>query len=225
LQMSPEDSKRLLESADTVEPADPQALAFVRQQYIDEAEPLGSVPMPATIKGIALTGAQLLTGKHPQLFLDKLAERLAFERGGTRIYDALITKFTAADTVDSIVTLQELMEIRNDEASHFFLLSETIRAMGGDPTSQTPSADLVGVETMGVIQVVSDPRTTFVESLHAVLTAELTDVAGWELLVTLADMIGESQTAERFRVALDEENEHLANVKQWHQQLTLQPIS
>src|SRR5689334_18738306 len=90
LQMSPQDSQRLLETADNMLPADPQALAVIRKRYIDEADPLGSVPLPGTVKGALVTGAKLITGQHPQLLLDKLAERLAFERGGTRLYDALI---------------------------------------------------------------------------------------------------------------------------------------
>jgi rubrerythrin len=204
-------------------------LSFVRQQYIQEADPIGSVPLPATIKGVALTGTKLLTGQHPQLLLDKLAERLAFERGGTRIYDALITKFNATESASEnggdVVTLDKLMTIRDEEASHFNLLSETIVKLGGDPTSQTPSADLVGIETMGLVQAVTDPRTSFADSLHAVLIAEMTDVAGWELLISLVESLGETDMVSRFSTALEEENEHLANVKYWHQQLTIGTLS
>jgi hypothetical protein len=97
--------------------------------------------------------------------------------------------------------------------------------MGGDPTSQTPSADIVGIETMGLVQAVTDPRTSFADSLHAVLIAEMTDVAGWELLISLVESLGETDMVSRFSTALEEENEHLANVKYWHQQLTIGTLS
>jgi rubrerythrin len=225
LQMSPANSKRLLEIADTPVAFDSQVLATVRQEYIEEADPVGSIPLPGTVRGVASAGAKLLTGKHPQAFLDKLGERLAFERGGTRIYDALITKFNATPDLDGGVTVEALMEIRDEEASHFHLVSEVIREMGGDPTSQTPSADLVGVESMGVMQAVSDPRTSFADSLHAVLIAELTDVAGWELLARMADRIGEHERVRAFNVALEDETRHLAMVRGWYEALTLQRLA
>jgi rubrerythrin len=225
LQMSPQDSKRLLDTADSiVTPPDPTVSTAMRKQYIEDAEPLGSVPLPGTLKGAITTGAKLIGGQNPQLLLDKLAERLAYERGGTRVYDALITKFDAASDISEIVTRDELLQIRNEELQHFQLLSGVIREMGGDPTSQTPSAALVGIETGGIVKAVTDPRTSFVESLHAVLVAELTDVAGWELLSSLAEMLNETELVLKFRMALAEENDHLFKVQRWYTELTLNPV-
>ena len=47
------------------------------------------------------------------------------------------------------------------------------------------------------------------------LTAELTDNAGWELLIQLSEQAGESELAGRFLGALAQEQEHLAIVKGW----------
>src|SRR5690242_17217915 len=69
---------------------DESALADARGSYAENADPLGSVPIPGTIKGAITTGISSLMGNQPQVFLDKLGERLAFERTGTRLYDALI---------------------------------------------------------------------------------------------------------------------------------------
>ena len=225
MQMSPQDSRRLLQTTSDLGPISPTALATVRESYIAEADPLGSIPIPGSAKGVVVTGAKLLTGKHPEHFMDKMAERLAFERGGTRIYDALTSKFNAAAAKPDGISLGALLEIRNEEAEHFQMLGECIRSLGGDPTAQTPSADLVGVETSGLVQAVSDPRTTFTDSLHAVLVAELVDVDGWELLAAMAEAAGEDEMATRFRSALDQENEHLARVRGWYQKLTLQAAS
>ncbi|HEY1086315.1 MAG TPA: ferritin-like domain-containing protein [Archangium sp.] len=225
LQMSPADMKDLLETATEEVLGDPLAMANLREEYIADAEPLGSVPPPGTVKGALQSGVKMLTGKHPELFVDKLAERLAYERGGTRLYDGIIAKFNATAQDVPNVSLAELTEIRNEEAAHFHLLAEALTKIGADPTAQTPSADLVGVETAGLMQAVNDPRTTFLDCLQVALTAELTDVDAWGLLAQLADANGEEEMARSFRRALQEENEHLMKVRTWYQDLLLDKIS
>jgi hypothetical protein len=68
---------------------------------------------------------------------------------------------------------------------------------------------------MGLIQVLTDPRTTLAQSLNAILTAELTDNAGWELLAQLAEEAGESELTGKFLGALSQEQEHLLVIKAW----------
>ena len=79
---------------------------------------------------------------------------------------------------DISMTIEDLQQIRADEARHFRLISEAIKSLGADPTSETPSADLVGVESQALVQVLNDPRTSIAQSLHAIVTAELCDKAG-----------------------------------------------
>jgi hypothetical protein len=61
------------------------AIANMRADYLHEAEPLGSVPVPGTLKGAARSGVDMLTGTRLQALVDRLGERLAFERAGTRM--------------------------------------------------------------------------------------------------------------------------------------------
>lgn len=227
MQMSPHHAQEMLEGAQLLEgelteqttAADgQQALAATRMEYIAAADPLGSVPAPATLKGMAKSGAKMLTGRRPQAFIDKLAERLAFERGGTRLYDAVCAKAMAEN--NSQVSAEDLMEIRNSEARHAMLIKECLETLGADPTAQTPCADLVGVETMGLLQAVSDPRTTLAQTLHAALAAELIDNEGWGDLMNLAREMGQDDMANRFKEALDEENIHLTKVRNWYALLT-----
>jgi rubrerythrin len=229
LQMSPQHAKEMLETMDLIEdeasgaqvsPGDGDALTATRLEYIAAADPLGSVPAPATLKGAAKSGAKMLTGRRPQVFIDKLAERLAFERGGTRLYDAVCAKAAAATADLSKVSMDELEEIRDAEARHALLVKECIETLGADPTAQTPCADLVGVETMGLLQTVSDPRTTLAQTLHAALAAELIDNEGWASLIDMAREMGHDDMAKRFTQALDEEAIHLAKVRSWYKSLT-----
>lgn len=221
MQMHPMHSKELLESMEEMpaEQPDGRAIAELRTMYIEESEGIGSIPAPASAKGAVSTGAQILTGHRPQVFIDKLAERLAFERAGTRLYDALITKFLARSDELPSVSVDELMEIRNDEARHFLLIKECIESLGADPTAQTPSADVVGVQTAGLVQTVTDPRISLAHSIHAALAAELVDNAGWETLILLARETGQDDMVERFSEALEQEEAHLAKVSSWYESM------
>lgn len=232
IQMSPQQTKEMLagmealevdSSAEAVmEDPDGQALSATRLEYIAAADPLGSVPPPATLKGAAKSSVNMLKGDRPQAFIDKLAERLAFERGGTRLYDAVYAKAVAHDAELNKVSAQEILEIRNSEAAHALLIKECLETLGADPTAQTPCADLVGVETIGLIQAASDPRTTLAQTLHAALAAELIDNEGWEGLIVMAQKMGQDDMVERFQEALEEEGVHLAKVRSWYNALTLE---
>jgi hypothetical protein len=169
--------------------------------------------------------------------MDKIGERLAFERGGTRLYDALLTKYTALAQSEGDVLppasellsedgdasaahegespTETLQRIRGEELSHFLMLRDAMTSLGGDPTAQTPCADVTTTASIGLIQVVTDPRTTLAQCLNAMLTAELTDNAGWELLIQLADEAGLTELTGQFLAALGEEQQHLAIVKGW----------
>ncbi len=225
-QSSPRLSKEMNDGVQPVEAqaADASVLLEARLQFIRTADTLGSVPPPATAKGVVKTGAKMLAGGRPQAFIDKLAERLAYERGGTRLYDAVIAKFVAyQDELDG-VSVDELIEIREEEASHAALIRTCLEQLGADPTAQTPCADLVGVATSGFLQAASDPRTTLVQTLQIALAAELVDGAGWESLIALAESMDQDDMAERFRNALERETEHLAKVRRWYDALTLETV-
>ncbi|MDB5932889.1 MAG: Ferritin Dps family protein [Massilia sp.] len=216
--MSPIDSKAMQEAAPSTmaPPGDESALAAMRADYIASADPVGSMPPPASVTGAVQAAVAILKGERPQVLLDKLGERLAFERTGTRLYDALITKCAVMLGPEMNMAIADLERIRADEARHFLLVAEAIESLGGDPTTQTPSADLAGVESMGLVQVLNDPRTTIAQSLHAILTAELSDKAGWETLVGLAEDHGLTELAADFTQALEKEREHLGLVTAWY---------
>ena len=76
-------------------PGDGDEIALVREAYARTAESLGSVAPPTTMKGAVKTAIRGIRGARPTQFVDKLGERLAFERTGTRLYEALISKFDA----------------------------------------------------------------------------------------------------------------------------------
>jgi rubrerythrin len=224
IDMSPIDAKEMMALAKITPPSssgDEQAIAEMRSQYIREAEVIGSVPPPGSLKGMASTAMEKLTGKNPEAFVDKLGCRLAFERAGVRLYDALITKVSASPNV-SIVPIERLREFRNEELEHFKLVERAIRSIGADPTVQTPSADVDGMASIGLVQVLTDPRTSVAHCLEAILIAELADNDAWQLLITLAEKMGMDDMARDFQNALREEDEHLAHIRQWFKQMVME---
>lgn len=227
IDMAPIESKQMIQGTEELTrprlPAgDSSAVAKNRIRMIKESDyPVGSVPVPGTIKGALKTGVQMLQGNDAKVLIDKLGERLAFERGGVRLYDALISKYEASANQSELPPLERILEIRNEELRHFHLVADVMRQLGADPTAQTPSADIIGVASMGVQKVATEPRIGFSDTLCAILTAELTDHAGWTLLIQLAQEAGLKDVVTAFQEALTREQEHLESVQSWVQDITL----
>lgn len=192
--------------------------ADIRQNYIQESGPLGTVPLPGTVKGATNVGFHLLKGDEPGVLLDKLGERLAFERGGARLYDALLIK---CEALLPMMPMDILRKIRDEERLHFEMLWQVMEKLGADPTAQTPCADASGVMSMGLMQVLTDPRTTIPQCVQAIQIAELADNDGWEMLIQLTENAGLEEEAEKFRMAKADEENHLSHIKEWLKQLIL----
>jgi hypothetical protein len=217
LQMAPLQAKKMLENTAAVASAtfDPLILATPRAEIARMAPPVGTMPPPATLKGMAKSALKALTGEKATVFLDKLGQRLAFERTGVRLYEAVLAKIPAASNDDGTLTAAAVRRIHDDELSHFLLVKEAIEQMGGDPTAQTPCADLVGVQGMGLVQSVTDPRTTLTQCLDTLLAAELIDNDSWAVLIGMAEAMGQTDLAKKFVEALTAESQHLELVRGW----------
>ncbi|MFO7189345.1 MAG: ferritin-like domain-containing protein [Pseudomonadota bacterium] len=222
-QMAPEnvkqmqqDASQLMQLQDTQVQVGSEFDAIeMRLKEIAETDRVGSVPLPGTVKGAVKAGMQKMMGRNAEVFIDKLGERLAYERTGVRLYEALIVKCRGAAQEGRFnVSIDQLLHIHDEEARHFKLLTEAMTKLGADPTAMTPCADVVGVQSIGILQVLTDPRTSIPQCLNAMLTVELADNAAWELLIQLAQDMGQDDLAEQFEGALAAEEEHLAIVKQ-----------
>ncbi len=223
---NPELSIEMIEGAKQAAPSSPgdaTDLATVKAEYIEEAVPIGSPPVMVEVSenGDSVGQFDGLT-----VLLDKLGERLAFERQGTRLYEAFLQKCeSVALASGSGPSVEDLRHICEEELEHFHLLQKAITTLGGDATVQTPSADVAGVLSHGVMQVVSDPRTTIPQTLQAMLTAELVDNDGWQMLQDLAAELGQDDLEEQCRRAYEEEQEHLEKVRDWLTSMTMDEVS
>jgi hypothetical protein len=74
--MSPVDSQDIIDMAEQTPPSsagDESAIMALESTYIQEAEPVGTVPIPGTLGGGAQAIANKLAGRNPEEFIDKLA--------------------------------------------------------------------------------------------------------------------------------------------------------
>jgi rubrerythrin len=211
---SPMQAQVLVEAAQTT-PASAQGEVMspleLRRGYADLSGPIGSIPPPASGRG-----AEKAARKGGAVLLDKLGERLAFERSGVRLYDALLDKLEIYGTWDGGPTRDDLEKIHDEELEHFHLLKDMLEELGADASAVTPSADLAGVIAMGLPLAVLDPRTSLHQCLEAVLVAELVDNDGWEALEDLAQAVGDDGLLPDLAHALQEEREHLRLVREWY---------
>ena len=146
--------------------------------------------------------------------IELLSERLAFERTGVKLYDRIVRKVIDSRGGDGIDDSEEVAErlgvFRDEEQEHVDWLEERIRELGADPNEQTDRSILVQEESKGIVDVVLESERPLSEMLHALLTAELIDGTGWDLLVlTLSD----EKLLESCRQYQREEQRHLTYVK------------
>jgi rubrerythrin len=181
-------------------------LAIELIEQASEDAPIGHVPPP-------LEGED--TDSRLALLMDKLGERLAFERTGVRLYQGVLDKLDAYGSFEGGPTEVDLLRIRDEELIHFQTLDEIIASIGGDPTAITPSANVTAVMSMGLCQVVGDPRTNLVQSLEAMMVAELVDTECWENLVDLARSVGRDDVADVLLPFAGQEESHREQLRRW----------
>jgi bacterioferritin (cytochrome b1) len=155
-----------------------------------------------------------LVAKNAAQVLDVLAARLTFERTGVKLYDSVIQKIERSGESRYHALVATLRKHRNEEKEHEEWLEQVIRALGGHPEETTTLAMLETEESQGIQSVILDGHTRVIEVLHALLTAELADNAGWDLLVELADDTGDRLAKAEFGKRMHEEARHLAFLRE-----------
>jgi rubrerythrin len=137
--------------------------------------------------------------------VDKLCERLAVETGGVDIYRAAIAKLNDPPT---IARLQHFMQ---DEAKHRDLLSAYLDKLGVEDR-ETPAARLARHEGEAFMKLIAEADTP-AQLLNILLTIELMDENGWEMIINLGRDLGDDELVRTLDAALQEEKEHLRGVR------------
>jgi bacterioferritin (cytochrome b1) len=155
--------------------------------------------------------------------IDVLAERLAFERAGVKLYDRILDLMRRSGEQDFLAMCDEVQSHRDEEKEHEEWLEEQIRSLGGDAHAETDKSLLVTRESKGIEEVVmSDARLPHL--FHALLAAELVDNAGWDLLVQIADEAGDRAAKRDFKKRLHEEEDHLLFIRKAVEKLSFREV-
>jgi len=205
---------------------------YVRQSFTHLRGNLGSVPRAAGRQPLAKININVpdpdssigqVYNKRAEQLTNKLGQRLALERAGARLYDALILKCetVADDFTLSVISVDLLKQFREEEVNHSCMLTAAMDHLGMDPTALTPDADASAIASLGLSKVLSEPRTTVLQCLEAIQTAELTDNVGWALLRELCLDLDLTQIADEFGRALAQEEVHAEMVTEWIRQLAI----
>ena len=144
--------------------------------------------------------------------VDKLCERLAVETGGVEIYRAAIAK------VDDPTIATRLEHFMREEARHRDLLEAYLGRLGVEER-ETPSARLARHEGDAYLKLVGEAETP-AHVLNIMLTIELMDENGWEMLINLGRDLGDDELVRTFDAALQAEKEHLRGVRGMLAQMT-----
>jgi rubrerythrin len=217
IKASPMDGRALERIASDAPPPHTESLRAtgMREKVTRQADRFGSVPAVASARGMAEMALHALQGHRLASFIDKLGERLAFERSGVRAYEAVLVKFEALGTWQGGPSRDLLQKQCNEELAHFHMIKQILEHLGADPTAMTPSADVAAVQASGVFKVLADPRTSLSQALRALLVLEDMDADGWDMLVEVAASTRQDQLASRFRDALATEETHKERVRGW----------
>jgi len=144
--------------------------------------------------------------------IDYLDERLTFERASVELYDVIIHKMKRVADPQLSMILPEMQRYRDEEREHKEWLEDQIKELGGDITQKTERARLIERESKGIEEVVKgDAQTSHL--FHALLTAELVDTSGWQLLLELADEAEDEEARSAFRYRLHQEENHLIFIR------------
>lgn len=139
--------------------------------------------------------------------VDLLCARLAVEEAVVRIYDALRGKVQDPE-ID-----KKLARFERQEVQHRDLLATWLDRIGvPQPMRQTPEARVARLEGESYLRLIDEIESPL-HLLSILLTVELTDETGWELLIDLARDLGDREVLEAFEPCLDNEKDHLRQVR------------
>jgi hypothetical protein len=145
------------------------------------------------------------------LLVDKLSERWLAERSGIALYDRVIERLVGIEELES-----ELTRFRDQEQLHLEMLEQLLAELGRRPRDapSTPGVNLAASEISAMLELVRDPQLTPRHLVEVLLSFELLDDGGWDILLELAKQADlDDEWLRSFRVAKREEEEHVHVLK------------
>jgi hypothetical protein len=161
-----------------------------------------------------------LTPVQRESLLDSLSERRVFESNAVAAYAALSQRLPDARNVMADLDAVDLQQIRAEELVHIAFLNYCLDVLNSCCT-RTPSVCRTETELAGFVRLIAAADGSFSDALHAAMSLELLDHAGWETLATLAQTVQWFELTERCHCVLQQESRHLAQLSAWYERLLI----
>jgi ferritin-like protein len=148
-------------------------------------------------------------GIHRDRLIDKLVERWVFERSIVNIYSLARKRLAQLPGAPPIA--ERLDEIARQEQLHVEMLEALLDVLGRAPRDMdaTPAVNVAATQAAGLQELLRGREHDIEQVLEVLLSAEVLDGTGWELLIDLgraADL--DEEWMRSFRAAEREEAEH-----------------
>jgi bacterioferritin (cytochrome b1) len=150
-----------------------------------------------------------LAQKNQDRVIDLLLERMSFERAAVKLYDSILMKLQSDEDPIATGMVEPLETYRDQEYEHAQWLEDQVEALGGDASRTTEGTQLIQTEAKGILEIVLGSDMSLSHMFHALLTAELIDNSGWELLLELADDADDEVARGEFQKRAHQEQDHL----------------
>ncbi len=142
-------------------------------------------------------------------FIDKVVERWVFERSAATAYS--LARKRLAQLPDAPPISERLDGFAREEQLHADLLETLLDVFGRAPREMaaTPSVNIAATQAEALLELLRGQELGAENVLEVLLSLEVLDCAGWELLIKLsgeADL--EAEWLRSFRAAEREEEEH-----------------
>ena len=151
--------------------------------------------------------------------VELLSERATFEKSAVGLYDALLDSLEQIDDDELVAAREKLEQCRDEEQEHADWLDDLLERLGGHPAHAMSEA--VVRESRAIEQVIRTKPDGAgpLPMVYAMLSAELMDAEGWNLLLELADALDDAPAVRELRKRAEHESEHLELIR--HLALTL----
>jgi ferritin-like metal-binding protein YciE len=156
--------------------------------------------------------------------VDLLSERLAFERSTVRLYDRILETLRGSTEAAARDLHATMLKHRGEEEEAARWLEGRIRELAGDGGAETDLGRLATREARGIEEVADADGADATHLFHALLAVEGVDVAGWELLVELAEGAGDARARHDLERHLRRERQHLAFVRRAIERLAVEKL-
>ena len=158
---------------------------------------------------------------------DLLFQALETEKGGVQVYTAALRCVLNNDL------REEWNKYLEQTKNHVQIMTDLIRDLGLDPTTETPGRQVVRylgtslVKTIELALRCADPQAAQIVAAECITLAETKDHLNWELIGELAKN-SEQPEAATLKPAYDqveeEEDEHLYHTTGWTRELWIEAL-